>query len=84
MKYNNKKCKHSTCLISKVGLDFHCNTCGGIVLDMTEQNFEDTPDVDLINDLRAELDEEARMENEIGGHIEDRKGGGIHEGTNIT
>ena len=50
--------------MSKIGLDFHCNKCGGIVLDMSEDNFEDTPDIDLINDLRAELDEEARMENE--------------------
>lgn len=62
MKYNNKKCKHSTCLMSKVGLDYHCNKCGGVVLDMSDDNFADTPDVDLINDLRAELDEEMRME----------------------
>lgn len=61
---NNKRCNHSMCLMSKVGFDYRCNKCGGIVLDMTEGNFEDTPDADLINDLRAELDEEARMENE--------------------
>ena len=64
MKYKTEKCRHSSCLMSKIGLNYHCNKCGSIVLDMNEDNFTDTPDVDLINDLRAELDEEARMENE--------------------
>ena len=63
MKYTNKKCKCGSCLMTKIGFDFHCNKCGGVVVAY-DQDFEDTPDVDLINDLRAELDEEARLENE--------------------
>lgn len=61
MKYTNKRCKHSMCLMSKVGFDFRCNKCDGIVLDMTEDNFTDN---EYQEELRAELDEEARMENE--------------------
>ena len=69
MKYKTKRCQHNSCLMSKIGLNYHCNKCGGVVLDMTEGNFEDTPDADLINDLRAELDEEERMENEVSGDV---------------
>jgi len=72
--------------MTKAGLDYVCNKCHKPEFGVTDSDFADTPDVDLINDLRAELDEEARMENEdekgnpeIDGHIEDRKGGGIYE-----
>lgn len=59
--------------------NYYCLGCGKNIL------YE--PDADLENDLRAELDEEARIENEvdergnkeIGGHIEDKRGVDKHE-----
>ena len=52
------------CTMSKVGFDYVCNRCHKPEFGVLDDDFADTPDADLINDLRAELDEEARMENE--------------------
>lgn len=60
---NKGKCKCDMCTMTKYGLDYFCNRCGKPEFDITDDNFMDTPDVDLINDLRAELDEEAKEEN---------------------
>jgi hypothetical protein len=45
--------------MSKVGLDYHCNKCGGIVLDMSDDNFTDN---EYMEEVKRENDEEARME----------------------
>ncbi|KKR00136.1 MAG: hypothetical protein UT24_C0016G0025 [Candidatus Woesebacteria bacterium GW2011_GWB1_39_12] len=56
---NTKKCKHSITTMSKVGFDFRCDKCGGIVLDMSEDNFTDN---EYMEEVKRENDEEARME----------------------
>lgn len=53
--YNvDKKCTHSMCLMTKIGLDYHCNTCGGVVL----AGDDDFRDDEVINDYQAEVKEE--------------------------
>lgn len=56
-----KRCKHSITTMSKKGFDYVCNKCGGVVVGYEDDTAKEDG-ADLINDLRAELDEEARME----------------------
>ena len=55
MKYTDKKCKHSSCLMSKVGLDYHCNKCGGVVVAY-DHDFDDRDD--YMSEVKADNDQE--------------------------
>lgn len=54
------KCKCMECTMTKRGLDFYCNRCHKPEFDITDEDFKTN---DYQNELRAELDAEAREEN---------------------
>ena len=53
------KCKHSSTTMSKKGLDFVCNKCGGVVLGVSDMDFMES---EYQAEVKAELDAEMRME----------------------
>ena len=58
---NKGKCKCSMSTMTKYGLDYFCNRCHKPVFGITDDDFTDN---EYMEELRAELDAEARMENE--------------------
>lgn len=56
---NKGKCKCDVCTMTKYGGDYFCNRCGKPEFGVTDDSFTDN---EYMEELRAELDEEARME----------------------
>ena len=56
---NKGKCKCSMSTMTKYGLDYFCNRCHKPVFGITDDNFTDS---EYMEELRAELDAENRME----------------------
>ena len=55
------KCNCKSCTMSKVGFDYICNKCHKPEFNITDDNFKTN---EYEAEVKAENDEEARMENE--------------------